>query len=295
MTELRIECFHRVLPSEARRTHWPYFARGTAMTVEEFDDRLAYLARHYELIDEVQASKLLDGEASSIRGCWVTFDDGYADVLSHAADVVAKYGIRPSIFITTRVLNGNWWPAVDRWYSVLCQARRKVVQLSLNDVRECWDLETEDGRKRAVVGKLKSAYLEAKPSQQAEVLNMLCDVLDVSHALAQSTPFLNSSELVELSSRGWYVGPHGHEHRLLPMLAQKQLTTEVLDSVNILGSLALRSRSSWFAYSDGRYSQHVCREVSKLLSSRGYCGALTIDSRLASGNDHRWSTPRFIA
>jgi peptidoglycan/xylan/chitin deacetylase (PgdA/CDA1 family) len=295
MIELRIECFHRVLPSEVRASQWPYFARGSAMTVEEFDDRLASLARHYELVDEVQAAKLLDGEASSTRACWITFDDGYADVLHHAAAVVAKYGVRPSIFMTTRALSGEWWPPVDRWYSVLRQAKSQLVRLSHNGTHECWELGTESGRERAVVGKLKSAYLNATPARQAEMLEMLADTLDVSHPLAHVPAFLTSSDLVELSSMGWYVGPHGHQHRLLPLLAPDQLEAEVLHSVDTLERLPLQNRSSWFTYSDGRHDQRVRRQVSGLLSSRGYRGALTIEGRAASGEGNLWSTPRFIA
>lgn len=295
MVELRIECFHRVLPSEARAGQWPYFARGSAMTADEFDDRLAYLARHYEIVDEVQVARLLDGEVSSSRACWITFDDGYADVLDHAAPVVAKYGVRPSIFMTTRALSGDWWPPVDRWYSVLLQAKTSSVRLSHDGIHECWELSTESGRERAVVGKLKSAYLDATPARQAGMLEMLADELDVSDALAQVPAFLTSSDLVELSSMGWYVGPHGHQHRLLTLLAPEQLEAEVLHSVDTLELLPLRNRSSWFAYSDGRHDQRVRRQVSGLLSSRGYRGALTIEGRSASGEDDLWSTPRFIA
>ncbi|QDG52111.1 polysaccharide deacetylase family protein [Persicimonas caeni] len=295
MVELRIECFHRVLPSEARTSQWPYFARGSAMTVEEFDDRLAYLARHYEIVDEVQVAKLLDGEAASSRACWITFDDGYADVLDHAAPVAAKYGFRPSIFMTTRALSGEWWPPVDRWYSVLRQAERQLFRLSHDRIHECWELRTESGRERAVVGKLKSAYLDATPARQAEMLETLADEFDISDALAQVPAFLKSSDLVELSSMGWYVGPHGHQHRLLPLLAPEQLEAEVLHSVETLELLPLRNRSSWFAYSDGRHDPRVRHQVSRLLSSRGYRGALTIEGRPASGKSDLWSTPRFIA
>jgi peptidoglycan/xylan/chitin deacetylase (PgdA/CDA1 family) len=295
MIELRIECFHRVLPSEARASQWPYFARGSAMTVEEFDDRLAYLARHYEIVDEVKVAKLLNGEASATRACWITFDDGYADVLDHAAPVVAKYGVRPSIFMTTRVLSGEWRPPVDRWYSVLRQAELQLFRLSHDGIFEYWDLSTVSGRERAVIGELKSAYLDATPAQQADMLEMLADTLGVNDALAQVPTFLTNSDLVELSSMGWYIGPHGHQHRLLPLLDPEQLEAEVLHSVDTLDLLPLPNRSSWFAYSDGRHGQRVRRQVSGLLSSRGYRGALTIEGRVASGEDDIWSTPRFIA
>ncbi len=295
MIELRIECFHRVLPAEARTTQWPYFARGTAMTIEEFDDRLANLSRHYEIIDEVQVAKLLDGEASPIRACWVTFDDGYADVLDHAADVVAKYGVRPSIFMTTRVLDGDWWPPVDRWYSALCQTTQQMVRLSHNGISERWDLGTAEGRARAVVCELKSVYLESNAVQQAAIFKMLCDSLEVKEVVHDMPPFLTKGDLVELSSRGWYAGPHGHRHRLLPRLTPEQLEAEVMCSVDTLEGLPLQNRSSWFAYSDGRHDQSVRHQVSRLLSSRGYRGALTIGGRMATGKDSLWSTPRFIA
>lgn len=295
MIELRIECFHRVLPAQDRATQWPYFARRSAITVEEFDKRLAYLGEHYDFVDEEEATNLLTDGASSVRACWITFDDGYADVLDHAAPVVAKYGVRPSLFVTTRALTQEWWPPVDRWYSVLRQAKPRLVRLSCNDIHECWNLATAAGRERAVTAELKSAYLEADPARQTAMLEMLCAEFDVPHALAEVPAFLTSNELVKLSSSGWFIGPHGHEHRLLPLLTPDQLEAEVMHSVNMLERLPLPNRSRWFAYSDGRHDQTVRRQLSTLLSSRGYRGALSIEGRLATGEDNRWSTPRFIA
>lgn len=295
MINLRIECFHRVLPADARTTHWPYFARGTAITVEEFDDKLAHLSYHYELVDEAQVAEILDGGSSPYPACWITFDDGYADVLDNAMEVIDRYDVRPSIFLTTRVLDGDWWPPVDRWYSALLKTRRKTLRLSYDEISECWDLCTEEGRTRAVVGELKRVYLESDRIQRTGIFEFLCQSLVVNDVIDRVSPFLTYEDVTQLSSMGWYIGPHGHEHRLLPTQSPSELETEVVRSVETLDSMPLLNRSSWFAYSDGRHDRRVRQQVARLLSPLGYDGALTIEGRMVKREDDPWSTPRYIA
>ena len=101
---LRIECFHRVLPENLRDEQWPYFTRGTAMTVDAFTHYIDTLSREYEFVDEKEAHSLLTSAGSSRRACWVTFDDGYLDNLRFAAPVLARFGVRPTLFMTKTLM-----------------------------------------------------------------------------------------------------------------------------------------------------------------------------------------------
>lgn len=291
---LRIECFHRVLPENLRDEQWPYFTRGTAMTVDAFTHYIDALSREYEFVDEQEAHSLLTSAGSSRRACWVTFDDGYLDNLRFAAPVLERFGVRPTLFMTTRAMGGGWWPPVDCWYAWLRATESEAIEVTHGGLTERWDLSTDTGRQRAVVGDLKARYIESSDSNRASFLSALARA--ISHEEHASPPrFLGEDELVELSSRGWFVGPHGHEHRLLTRATPTALRTELLTSHQALDALPLKHRSRWFAYPDGRFDEASMSLVSSTFAPLGYVGALTIDGRDASLGDHVWALPRHIA
>lgn len=290
---LRIECFHRVLPEAARSDQWPYFTRGTAMTVDDFRRHLIALSETHEFVDEREAMHILGSKETPRRACWITFDDGYLDNLLHAAPVLSELGIRPTLFMTTRALGGDWWPPVDHWYAWLRAAGHRKIEVIYDDLTECWDLSSKSGRARAVTGALKARYIEASDGERGVILQAISRAV-CREMPAQAPAFLGREELVELSSRGWFIGPHGHEHRLLTSTAPALLRTELLASHQALNMLSLAHRSRLFAYPDGRFDDVSTSLTRTTLAPLGYHGALTIDGRDVSRGDRPWMLPRHI-
>lgn len=293
MSGLHIECFHRVLPESEQENQWPYFARGTAMTVGAFDARLAELGRKYNFVDERGALDWLSGKGDDRPVCWITFDDGYCDNLEHAAPVAAAHGVRPTLFVTTCALGGDWWPPVDEWYAVLRAAALDSFLVRDGDDAEELDLTSDAGRYAAVTGTLKTAYMKAPAAERRVRLANLRAALGVERG-ASKPAFLSRSQLCELASMGWFVGPHGHEHQLLTALDEAAACEEIQRSVDALRTLLLENDSAWIAYSDGRYDERLIGAIERRFQANGYVGGLTIDGRAASRHDDPWAMPRFI-
>jgi len=58
------------------------------------------LATKYQFIDEQIAGEILvANQPGPSQACWVTFDDGYRDILTVAAPILTKYKIKPSLFL----------------------------------------------------------------------------------------------------------------------------------------------------------------------------------------------------
>jgi peptidoglycan/xylan/chitin deacetylase (PgdA/CDA1 family) len=96
-----------------------------------FEEQLAYLAEHRvvislrELADSRRAGRPLP--ANSVV---ITFDDGFEDNYTHAFPLLMRYGLKATIFLTTRFVDG----AVDitaRW-----PAYRGLPPLNWTQVRE---------------------------------------------------------------------------------------------------------------------------------------------------------------
>lgn len=93
---LAILCYHRIVHADDAWA-WPYLERGTAVQAATFARQLADLARFADLVNEDVALDVLDGRGRLRRASvWLTFDDGYRDVM-WAQELVET----ATVFVTT--------------------------------------------------------------------------------------------------------------------------------------------------------------------------------------------------
>jgi len=289
-SRVHISCFHRIVRDEEAEQEWPYLARGTALTLSQFKKKLEALATDFEFIDEQTAANILvRNQSGPAKGCWITFDDGYSDTLSIAAPILAEYGIQPTLFLTTRLLDGNWYLPVDRWYSTLLSATRKRGVLGQGNEAWEFDLDNETDLKKFVKGKEKQRFIKNSVEEQEHTLELLSKALSGNHHLISKVEYLCRDDICTLTDLGWFVGSHGHTHLILPKCSDEEILREVLSSVSVLDELPIR-RSCWFSYSDGVMDSRV----QAILKRYGHVGALTTQSRQANSTCDPWKMPRFI-
>lgn len=269
---------------------WPYAVRGTAISCSEFRDYLRRLRDRFKLIDEEEVNDRLSQGDMGERTCWITFDDGYRDNLEFAAEIAASMDVRPTLFVTTRAISGEWWPPVDRWYAVGRAA-------SSREASELYGLHprASQARARYVLGNSKVRFVQSCGEDRDELLRRQRRELGVTSAECTFPRFLAEDELRQLSRAGWYIGPHGHEHRSLPDLSPAEATIEVCESVRAVRGLNLANPSRWYAYADGRYDRATAEWLRDVIQSEGYVGALTIDGGDVDPLRSRWTVPRFIS
>jgi len=286
---VHIACFHRIVQDGEEEREWPYLTRGTALTLSQFKQRLDALATDFDIIDEKFATRILDkNEPGPANACWITFDDGYQDTLTLAAPVLTEYGIKPTLFLTTRLLAGNWFLPVDRWYSILLNATRRCGEFGHGNNAWEFDLDKETDRERFVNGEEKQRFINGTILEQERALEQLTNTFE-SNSQYPKMEYLCREDLSTLTDLGWFVGPHGHTHQILPKCSEAELVNEVMSSLSILGKLSIK-RSRWFSYSDGV----VDSRVQAILEPHGYLGALRTEGRLADPTDDSWEMPRFI-
>ncbi len=249
MTMLRILCFHRVVltPQPFDRA---YLQRGSAVTVDRFREILDQVAATHRLVDEDEATRILQTGKDAERTCWVTFDDGYRDVLEHALPELERRGILPSIFVTTQTLDGAWRFPVDRWYAAVLGATRHEVELtSFGSPPRAVDLRHVDGWASLVDGPEKQRFIFESAEEQARMLAVL--EIALGSRPAPSPPLLSRSDLETLAQRGWRIGAHGRTHRVLAGASEHDLDAEVAGSLHDIAHFG-RARSGWFAWPDGQ-------------------------------------------
>src|SRR5687767_9622489 len=92
--------FHRVLPT-------PDPLLPSEPTAGEFEARMRWVQRHFNVIPLDQAIAQLKSRKLPARSLAITFDDGYADNQQIAAPILRKLGLPATFFIATGYLDGG--------------------------------------------------------------------------------------------------------------------------------------------------------------------------------------------
>ncbi len=227
--------FHGVIPEQRH-------------TVRNYTAKHLEAARFIEVIDDLKAAGTCVGmqevvEASRGGGTLpphafaITFDDGFANNLTVAAPLLAARGLPATFYVTTGFLDGksrSWIDAIEEAFEV-----RPVVELR--------DL-LPGAPRRAVTRLEKIALLEEirrvvkgdrarDPYRFAEEVRkqLGCGPCDEDPYLDRK---LTCPEIRTLASLpGMTVGGHGHTHRMLEHLDDRDLDEEIATSFGILSSL----------------------------------------------------------
>lgn len=220
---LGVLCYHRVVEDADVEGAWPYFERGTAVRASTFRAQLGAISAFADLVSEAIALDVLAGRHRLARpAVWLTFDDGYRDVLG-----AVSYAAAGTVFVTTSA-STRPLPA-DAWYAVLLSANRRHGVIDLGRGPFEYNLEHREGRARLVNGPERRAYLRARPSAQASTLTSLVAQMDGS-AEASRDLYLKAEELDRLRAPGWSLGSHGVSHTPFDVLDAELIDREARDS-----------------------------------------------------------------
>jgi peptidoglycan/xylan/chitin deacetylase (PgdA/CDA1 family) len=253
---LAILCYHRVMPDTARSGEgWPYFARGTAVSITTFVRHIEALATRFSMVDEAAVRRWATGQEDFRRpSVWITFDDGYADVEASAAPVHAAVRAPATVFITTCTLaTPPRALAADRWYATLVRARRRHGVLVVGESRWSFDLGRPEDRARLVDGPERRHCLQAPAAEQHAILCALAEALDAPTE-PRAELYLSVEALRRLARQGISIGGHGATHRPLSRLDGPMLDSELADMLRDFEHHEL-PRPAALAYPDAAWSE----------------------------------------
>lgn len=282
-------CYHRVLDSfgDAARG-WPYFARGTAVSLETFVAQMRALAARFDVVLPDPGAPRRWTSARGRPCCWLTFDDGYREVYDVVRTVLADLGMRATVFVTTCTLQTPPVPLpADRWFAALTSAARRRGELRIGDHRWHFDLEDASDRARFIDGPERRAFLRANAETQADVLARLAEALDARATPSEET-YLTPSQVRELVGQGWSVGAHGASHAIFDTLDEDSIARE-LAAIDDTFRRHEFPPPTTFAWPDGAASDRA----RAILAARGYTVLAALGSSVvteASDDD----VPRYI-
>ena len=159
-------------------------------------------------------------------GFVLSFDDGLKEVYDIIAPVLLEKGI-PAIFF----LNNGFIDNKALFYRY--KASLLVEQIRSSEWRGIRTLElpwAENISNRSPDSMI--TYILGLQYHETEILDELCDNLglNIPAYLGENSPYMTSSEIMELKNKGFYLGAHSFDHPQFSALDMQEQKEEILRS-----------------------------------------------------------------
>jgi peptidoglycan/xylan/chitin deacetylase (PgdA/CDA1 family) len=244
--------------------------RELAVSVEEFDRQMAYVAAHCKPLSLPEAVARLAKGRLEEGTVLVTFDDGYRDNLTEALPVLKKHGVPATIYLTTGMIGGELMPW---WYE------EEAIIASLDRISLEWEgrkleFDCADAAGKTRAFNVLTPLLKAlPPSRQRGLLDRLRGGLPRSQARGEAE-FLTWDEARRLASDPLItIGAHTVNHHVLSRLGEGELREEMSASRQRLQA-ELGRPVEHFAYPFGGRGEAGEREF-RMAAELGFASAFT--------------------
>lgn len=271
-----------------------------AVTQAHFADQMALVNRHYTPLSLAQLVAAQKAGSVPDRAIAITFDDGYANNLSHARPILMQYGIPATVFITSGYVGENrefWWDALD---SIFLQTKDLPRQLATEldgrrYARTIANYHNSDVDPRIPAADLPDGVIsrmEAFTQVWGILLNLDVDkqgmILDDlflwsgrSRIVRETHRPLSADEIQRLEEGGLVeIGAHTVTHPNLPEHPARIQLEEIERNKEYLESILGHAVKS-FSYPYGRYSD----ETKTLVKEAGFDFACAADGSMTWKQD----------
>jgi peptidoglycan/xylan/chitin deacetylase (PgdA/CDA1 family) len=231
-----------------------YLKSPKHLSYDLFRAQLIKLKQHYEFTSIDNLTGLLSNKAIKNPLLAITFDDGYKNNYSAAAEILDDLGLPATFFISTGYIGTNKWMWTDLVEYSIMSSKQDSVKIS--------DLGIElplsaPGNKALAISSIKS-LLKSKDFYQTQSL-----VEGFSKSLLGSDyvdpfddyQFMSWDDIKELSRAPFAIGAHTVNHPILTNVSQSIAEQEILNSrddiINHIGTC-----SKTFCYPNGKITDY---------------------------------------
>jgi peptidoglycan/xylan/chitin deacetylase (PgdA/CDA1 family) len=245
---------------------------GLCVSPQNFSDQLECLKCHYSILSLEELYACLKKARLPKRGIVVTFDDGYADNLYCAKNLLAHHKIPATFFITTSLLDSPrefWWDELEK---IVFEPKTLPRSLNFSSKQEdyCWELNGRDDECGNEERRRLYEFLYPKirnaddPQKRQEVLGALVSWSGVDISARQTHRILSSEELIRLADDPLIqIGSHTATHLALSKLPEEKQKEEICRSKSDLIRI-LKCKVNSFSYPFGQkadFSQQTMRVI----------------------------------
>ena len=288
--ELRILCYHGFVLEDENQ-----FRESLFLSRENFEDRIRFIRdKKFPILHLEDALAHLRAGTLPSNAVAITIDDGFYSVFAVALDVLRKYHVPATMYLTSYYfLKGT--PIFELVVAYMCWKSTKMnVDLSGLGVPEfdaapACDFERH---RRQVIGEKIVAYGNAALDEagRVELSRRLAERLGVDYdriADSRILSLVTAKELAAMQEAGIRIGLHSHRHRFPHdhVQARAELEDNRAAVEPVIGKKMVD-----FCYPDGDWSiVHW-----PILRANGVESATTCDSGLVSRDTAPFGLPRIL-
>lgn len=262
----------------------PFFE---ALPTAVFERQMRLIARHYVVLPVEELVARLRSGTVPRNAVAITFDDGYRDVLTHAAPILARYRLPATVFLATGFIGSNEIPWYDRLATALKFTTASQVAVPFSE--EVLPLETREARLRAL-GRLQACWKELPEEDSREALDTLLERLGAGQPDRERNAFLGWDGVHALRGLGFSIGAHTVTHPILSRLSPERACTEIIESKRAIEARCGMSPRA-FAYPNGGEADYT-PEVVEQVRRAGFDCAVTTRFGLNTARTSPWELRR---
>lgn len=260
----------------------PFFP---AVPTSVFERQMAHVARTSVVLTVEELVARMRTRTVPANALAITFDDGYRDNLTHAAPILARYGLRATIFLTTGVIGTTEIPWFARLAMAVKTTRRDVAATRWGVLR----LTTEAQRLRGLETMMTGLLHLEDDDLRREVARLL-EHLAVSGDACGKGLMLGWDEVHALRRLGFAIGAHTVTHPLLSRVSSRRARREIFDSRQAIAT-ACGSPPTAFAYPNGGREDYTAASTA-LVREAGFTCAVTTRFGLNDAGTSPWELRR---
>jgi peptidoglycan/xylan/chitin deacetylase (PgdA/CDA1 family) len=242
----------------------PFFP---AVPTAVFTRHIDYIARVYQVLPVEELVERCRRGGLPRNGLAITFDDGYRDVLTHAAPALRRHNLRATVFLATGFIGSGEAPWFDRLAEAIKLTRRASVRAPWGD-----QLELGERSQRLTALDRTLAYLKrVADEERSRCVDELLEELDA--AAPARDLMLSWDDVHTLERMGFTIGAHTVNHPILSRVTPDRARAEIVGSRAMIEATCGAAPQA-FAYPNGRPEDYT-PAVQRAVAEAGFRCAVT--------------------
>jgi peptidoglycan/xylan/chitin deacetylase (PgdA/CDA1 family) len=269
--------------------------QGKHLYLPKFTEMMTYLRDNYSPVPLDRIVQWLAGGADlPDRAVAVTFDDGYRNVWTNAAPVLARLGIPATLYVVSEFVRDGVMVWTDRIISALSATAKDRLCVKRDGQTTELSIAT-DGEKIAADEALRSMCKTMPDIRRTEFVDEIIAELAVNErdmitAWRGHLP-VGPEDLGKMHDQGITIGSHSRSHKIMSRCTPGQLRLELFESKAFIEEATGRSCLD-FSYPNGG-PEDFNPVTGEAVREAGYRSAVTTITRRVSREHSRFEIPRY--
>jgi peptidoglycan/xylan/chitin deacetylase (PgdA/CDA1 family) len=264
--------YHRVIDQDNLTGPRARFVHpGAYVTKRTFEMQMAYVARHFSVIDVLAlVSAAENGGKLPNNACVITFDDGWRDNHTCAFPILKRYNLPATIFLVSDYVGTNrrfWQETLSLMLSECLASPRATESLASTCPAVEWHgISTVLANRRVAWAKRIQVCLEAiqalAPTERSTIMKELEAALALHDIPVDQSErvVLNWDEVAEMGMSRINFGSHTRNH---PILTEVSVAEAIEEVAALKPVIEAHLSTDWFAFSypNGQFDADIKRNV----------------------------------